>query len=79
MRIHCWGLSKALEHVSCKQRMQPNDNFMEELQVWEAVGYDIWQADGTPKPEHAAYLRGRAERQQELGLTGDKPIGIQNL
>jgi len=79
MRAHRWSLSKALEHVSGKRRIKPYDNFMEQLRVWEAVGYDIWQADRTPKPEYAAYLRGRAERLQELGLTGNEPIGIQNL
>jgi len=59
MRAHHWSFSKALEYVSDKRRIKPNDNFKEQLQVWETVGYNIWQDDGTPKPEYAAYLRER--------------------
>jgi hypothetical protein len=50
---------------------------MEQLRLWEAVGYSTRQAYRTAQPEQEAYLRGRAERLQELRLTGNKPIGIQ--
>ena len=81
MRAYQWNVNDALAFVAEKRRIKPNENFKEQLQVWEAVGYEIW-ADSKgriPKAEYAAYLAKRAKRLQERGLTGDEPIGIQSL
>ena len=74
-------LNTALEAVKSKRKIKLNPNFMEQLKVWEEVGYEIWEdAERTvPKPAYAEYLCGRAERLKKKGLTGDEPIGIQNL
>lgn len=81
MRAHRWSFDTALAFVQAKRRVKPNENFKEQLRVWETVGYEIWE-DGPgkiPKPAYAAYLAQRAERLQELGLTGNEPVGIQSL
>lgn len=74
-------LDAVLEAVKSKREIKPNPNFIEQLKVWEEVGYEIWEdAERTvPKPAYAEYLRGRAERLKKKGLTGDEPIGIPNL
>jgi len=83
MRTHGWSADMALAHVQEKRRIKPNENFKEQLQVWEATGYEVWQegdAEGRiPKPEYADYLAKRAKRLEEYGLTGDEPIGVQSL
>ncbi|KAK3935934.1 protein-tyrosine phosphatase-like protein [Diplogelasinospora grovesii] len=81
MRTHGWSFNTALAFVQVKRRIRPNENFKEQLQVWEAVKYEIWEhSEGrTPKAEYAAYLERRAKRLQERGLTGDEPIGLHSL
>jgi dual specificity phosphatase 12 len=81
MRAHQWSFSTALAFVGRKRRIKPNDNFIEQLQVWETVGYDIWKdlGSGIPNAAYAAYLTRRAARLQARGLTGDEPVGVQSL
>jgi protein-tyrosine phosphatase len=81
MRTHKLGRDRALDLVKEMRKVKPNDNFMEQLAVWEAEGYIIWTDSTcqTPKTEYAAYLSRRAERLKEAGLTGNEPIGIQSL
>lgn len=81
MRTYRWSFNVALAFVAEKRRIKPNENFKEQLQVWESVGYEICaDSEGRiPKAEYAAYLTKRAKRLQERGLTGDEPIGIQSL
>ncbi|KFZ03863.1 hypothetical protein V502_10601 [Pseudogymnoascus sp. VKM F-4520 (FW-2644)] len=81
MRRRREGLDKVVQDVRGKRRMKPNPNFMEQLRVWESVEYEIWEDEGktVPKAAYAEYLRGRKERLEEQGLTGDEPIGVQSL
>ncbi len=81
MRARHWGLDEAMAFVGEKRRIRPNQNFREQLGVWEATGYEIWEdAAGTvPKSAYATFLESRAERLEERGLTGDEPIGPQSL
>ncbi|OBT65939.1 hypothetical protein VE03_03227 [Pseudogymnoascus sp. 23342-1-I1] len=81
MRRRREGLDMVVQDVRGKRRMKPNDNFMEQLRVWESVEYEIWEDEGktVPKEAYAEYLKGRKERLEEQGLTGDEPIGIQSL
>ncbi|ATY60507.1 Dual specificity catalytic domain [Cordyceps militaris] len=81
MRKQRISVDDTLAAVKAKRRVRPNPNFMEQLRVWDAVGYQIWQdsAGTIPKPEYQAFLDKRAIVLRSLGLTGDEPIGIQNL
>jgi hypothetical protein len=94
MRTHGWDFDKTLAFVKEKRRIRPNENFVEQLKVWDEVKYDIWendkkngkesgkekeQEDKTPRPAYAAYLATRAERLKAAGLTGNEPIGIRSL
>ena len=81
MRTHRLCFSDALASVKEKRHIKPNQNFKEQLQVWEAVGYEIWEdfEGRIPKAEYAAYLAKRAIRLEERGLTGNEPIGLQSL
>ncbi|ELR06223.1 hypothetical protein VC83_02384 [Pseudogymnoascus destructans] len=55
-------------------RARPNSNFMAQLEIWEKVGYDVWEdeAGEVPKPEYAAYIAQRAAYLKARGLTGDE-------
>lgn len=64
-----------LAYVKEKRRIRPNENFMEQLEVWEATEGNIWAESGVPKKEYAEYLEKRKKRLEEAGLTGDEPIG----
>lgn len=79
MRTHKLSLDDAYTFVREKRRIKPNENFMEQLTVWDAVGYEIYSKEGDPKPEYAAFLSKRTERLQAAGLTGNEPIGVSSL
>ncbi|KAF1953082.1 phosphatases II [Byssothecium circinans] len=79
MQTHQYDLAAALAFVGEKRKIRPNNNFKEQLEVWGAVGGNIWAAPGVPKAEYAAYLANRKKRLQEAGLTGNEPIGITSL
>jgi dual specificity phosphatase 12 len=50
----------ALAEVKSKRRViDPNDNFMRQLQIWEQVGYNIWEGS-KPKPEYQRFLDDKA-------------------
>jgi len=55
MRPYGWSFDTALAFVQGKRRIRPNENLKEQLQVWEAVKYEIWaDPEGrTPKVEYA--------------------------
>ncbi|KAF3928614.1 hypothetical protein AA313_de0204485 [Arthrobotrys entomopaga] len=79
MRLHKWSFIDTYAFVKEKRRIRPNQNFREQLQVWEAVEYKIWEEgyEGqVPKPEYRAFLERRAVRLKEAGLTGDEPVDI---
>jgi hypothetical protein len=82
MRKRREGLEKVVQDVKGKRKMKQNPNFMKQLRVWETVEYEIWEkgeegGEKVPKAAYAEYLRGRKKRLDELGLTGDEPIGVQ--
>lgn len=83
MRARNLSLEKSLTLVKEKRKIKPNNNFMEQLEVWDARRYNIWidsvEAIPTPKTEYSAFLSKRAERLQEAALTGDEPVGISSL
>ncbi|KAK3292623.1 dual specificity phosphatase [Chaetomium fimeti] len=64
MRTHRQPLDAVLASVKAiRPIVRPNPNFMEQLAVWAAVGYEPWEdaARTTPKPRYAAYLAGWRE------------------
>jgi dual specificity phosphatase 12 len=67
----------ALAMVKEKRKIKPSANFIKQLQIWEQVGYEIWENSETkvPKAPYQAYLEERAAILMAKGLTGDEPIG----
>ncbi|OBT77786.1 hypothetical protein VF21_03849 [Pseudogymnoascus sp. 05NY08] len=74
--VHCeMGISRSSTMVIA---------FMAQLEIWEKVGYDVWEdeAGEVPKPEYAAYISQRADCLKERGLTGDegrRPLDLRDL
>lgn len=64
-----------------RKRTKPSANFMEQLEIWEQVNYQIWEdeAKTIPKKEYAAYRERRAVLVKEKGLTGNEPMRILSL
>ncbi|TQV93474.1 hypothetical protein V2A60_010119 [Cordyceps javanica] len=81
MRKDSMSLDDALAEVKEKRKVRPNPNFLDQLRVWEAVGYQVWQDDDMtiPKEAYQAFLDKRAVLLKSKGLTGNEPIGIQSL
>ena len=52
----------ALAMVKEKRKVRPSANFVKQLQIWEQVGYEIWEDSETkvPKAAYQAYLIERA-------------------
>ena len=63
--------------VKEKRKIKPSANFIKQLQIWEQVGYEIWENSETkvPKAPYQGYLDERAAVLMAKGLTGDEPIG----
>ncbi|KGO73923.1 Dual specificity phosphatase [Penicillium italicum] len=77
-------LMEALEFVKSKQstpRVKPSRNFTRQLQVWEEVGYQIWENEEktVPKPPYKAFLDDRAALLKKKGLTEDEPLAPLSL
>ena len=79
MQTYQYDLASGLAFVGGKRRIKVNENFKEQLEVWGAVGGNIWAAPGVPKPEYAIYLAKRTKRLHEAGLTGNEPVGVTSL
>ena len=65
-----------LRFVQSKQRIKPSANFTRQLQVWEEVGYEVWEDEykTAPKAPYKVFLEDRAVLLKEKGLTGDEPL-----
>jgi hypothetical protein len=52
----------ALKFVQRKRKVKPNPNIIRQLQIWEEVGYNVWEDDKRmiPKAPYQAYLNDRA-------------------
>ncbi|KAF2477154.1 dual specificity phosphatase, partial [Lindgomyces ingoldianus] len=71
----------ALAFVQSKQRVKPSANLTRQLQVWEQVGYHVWENDEktVPKAPYQAFLDDRAALLKEKGCTGDEPLALKTL
>ncbi|CAM1508044.1 Fc.00g048920.m01.CDS01 [Cosmosporella sp. VM-42] len=80
MRKHHEGVGSVLRSVGEHRKIEPNENFLDQLRVWQDVEYQIWEDQGkkTPKRPYHAYLNGRARRLEAQSLTGDESIGFYN-
>ncbi|KAN0070020.1 putative dual specificity phosphatase [Elaphomyces granulatus] len=65
-----------LAFVQSKQNVKPRSNFTRQLEVWEEVGYQVWQNEERtiPKAPYRAFLDDRAALLKEKGLTGNEPL-----
>ncbi|KAF2657989.1 dual specificity phosphatase [Lophiostoma macrostomum CBS 122681] len=79
MQTYQYDVATALALVGGKRKVKPNDNFKEQLEVWKAVGGNVWTAPGVPKKEYAAFLTKRTKRLKEAGLTGNESVGVTSL
>ncbi|KAI9678000.1 MAG: hypothetical protein M1817_005944 [Caeruleum heppii] len=82
MRKQRRGRDEVLADVRAKRaRVKPNSNFMDQLDIWEKTGYQIWEDEHRkiPKEPYRHYLERRAAILKELGLTGDEPCRPMNL
>ena len=62
--------------VQTKQRVKPSANLTRQLQVWEQVGYQVWEDEEqtVPKAPYQAFLDDRAALLKKKGLTGHEPL-----
>ncbi|KAL1849045.1 hypothetical protein Plec18170_007704 [Paecilomyces lecythidis] len=76
MRKYGVTLDDALKFVQSKQKVKPSANFIRQLQVWEQVGYQIWEdvEKMVPKTPYQAFLADRAALLKKKGLTGNEPL-----
>ncbi|KAE8371806.1 dual specificity phosphatase [Aspergillus bertholletiae] len=70
-----------LTFVQSKQKVKPSANFTRQLQVWEQVGYQVWEnkEKTIPKAQYRAFLDDRAALLKRKGLTGNEPLAPQSL
>jgi len=76
MRKRDLKFEDTLAMVKEKRKVRPSANFVKQLQIWEQVGYEIWENSEAkvPKAAYQAYLNERAAILMAKGLTGDEPI-----
>ncbi|KAJ5929122.1 hypothetical protein N7454_006970 [Penicillium verhagenii] len=50
-----------LKYVRTKQKVWPRENMQRQLEIWGAVGYQVWEDESKkiPKPLYKAYLKDR--------------------
>ncbi|KAK6813421.1 hypothetical protein RU639_011243 [Aspergillus parasiticus] len=76
MRKYGIDREDALTFVQSKQKVKPSANFTRQLQIWEQVGYQVWENEERtiPKAPYQAFLDDRAALLKEKGLTGNEPL-----
>jgi dual specificity phosphatase 12 len=81
MRKYGTKREDALAFVRSKQKVKPSANFARQLQVWEEVGYQVWENEerSIPKAPYRAFLDDRAALLKEKGLTGNEPLAPLSL
>lgn len=81
MRKHRAKLEDVLAAVRAKRKVKPSPNFIAQLEIWEQVGYQLWEdvEKKIPKKLYLAYTERRAADLKAKGLTGNEPIRPLNL
>ncbi|KAJ5784061.1 dual specificity phosphatase Yvh1 [Penicillium psychrosexuale] len=72
---------EALEFIKSKQKVKPNANFTRQLQVWDEVGYQVWEDEEktVPKLPYKAFLEDRAAFLKENWPPGENPFASLTL
>ena len=67
--------------VQTKQRVKPSANLIRQLQVWEQVGYQVWEDEErtVPKAPYQEFLDYREALLRKKGLTGNEPFAPLSL
>ncbi|KAK2754663.1 hypothetical protein FQN54_006796 [Arachnomyces sp. PD_36] len=81
MRKYGTKRENVLTFVQSRQKVKPSANFTRQLEVWEQVGYQVWEDEKRtiPKAPYQAFLNDRAALLKRKGLTGNEPLAPQNL
>jgi dual specificity phosphatase 12 len=76
MRRYGAKLEDILAFVQKKQKVRPSPNFTRQLQIWEQVGYQIWENEEStiPKAPYQAFLDDRSALLKEKELTGNESL-----
>ncbi|KAJ4008264.1 hypothetical protein NW752_010144 [Fusarium irregulare] len=76
MRQKQESLDVILPQVKTKRHVRPRENFIDQLDIWQAVDYQPWEDNEKkrPKPPYQKYLDKRAVKLAAKGLTGNEPI-----
>ncbi|KAK1753731.1 DSPc-domain-containing protein [Echria macrotheca] len=54
MRKQRRGFEAVYADVKVKRReIEPSENFVQQLRIWEEVGYEVWEDKGRTKPKRA--------------------------
>ena len=67
--------------VQTKQRVKPSANLIRQLQVWEQMGYQVWEDEErtVPKAPYQEFLDYREALLRKKGLTGNEPFAPLSL
>lgn len=81
MRKYSAKRENVLTFIQSKQKVKPSANFIRQLEVWEQVGYQVWEDEEktVPKASYQAFLDDRAVILKSKGLTGNESLAPQNL
>ncbi|CAG7556917.1 unnamed protein product [Fusarium equiseti] len=76
MRQKQESLDVILPQVKTKRHVSPRENFIDQLDIWQAVDYQPWEDNEKkrPKSPYQKYLDKRAVKLAAKGLTGNEPI-----
>lgn len=76
MRQRQQSLDVILPEVKTRRHVRPRENFIDQLDIWQAVEYQPWEDSEKQRPKLAyrSYLEKRARKLAAKGLTGNEPI-----
>lgn len=76
MRQKQESLDVILPQVKTKRHVRPRENFIDQLDIWQAVDYQPWEDNEKkrPKSQYQKYLDKRNAKLAAKGLTGNEPI-----
>lgn len=81
MRKYRMKREDMLAFVRSKQKVKPSANLSRQLQVWEDVGYQVWENEErtVAKGPYQEFLNDRTALLERKGLTGNEPLAPLNL
>ena len=81
MRKYGMKLEQTRAFVQLKQKAKPSANFIRQLQIWEALDYQVWEDEERtiPKALYQAFLNDQAVLLNKRGLIGNEILAPTNL